>query len=703
MKKVEIRKDLNTASLYIDGEMRIPVLYGLSDFPGAKSNTAQGQRNIKNFAECGIKLVHCDVCLHHGWRKSTPFDIAPILAELIGVLETEPDAQILIRLHVNPPYWWLRDNHEETCVYRGHQGDWEGLDNGEQIRLIQDDGWEHLRASFASEKWKKEAGEKLAECCKLLSQTEQGKRVFGVQIANGIYGEWHHFGTDCGPAMKKYFRKMLEEKYKTEDALKKAWKDENVTFETAEFHPENFQQAAFGDLRDPETEMRMLDSEYCMQQSTIDAILHFAKIVKENWEGGVLTGAFYCYYGGAIWNGAPVMGHLMEDVAYAHPELIDFVCSPFPYLKNRETDSVPLQRGLLESNRLNGVLHLTEMDKEPLGTEYRVGGLPEKHRESVAMLRRNVLQPILSGMGLWYYDHRIVTKIPEESKNIYAENLYIKHGWWENPKMLSEIKKMQKITVKYGSKKYQPAADVLFVCDTKASFYCRNFNFEEYDIFDAFGRSGGVADYVYLSDLNKAEMDRYRVVVFLNSYLLTTEKRAEIERLTKGKQRVWLYASGLYTEKGLAIENIEKTVGMQVERSETYDFAQIVHPLLKSERLACHKPFPNPNFIIVDKNVETIAVNANGECAAARKGDDWYFAYPTLNSEIARWILKEGGAHLYCQTGEPVLAGAGLVLFHSVSGGKREIVLKNGKKVKLSLKEHSAVLLDAKTGKVLLK
>lgn len=702
MNKAEIRKDLNTATLYIDGEKRIPVLYSLSDFPGAKSNTAQGQRNIKNFAKLGIKLVHCDVCLHHGWRKSTPFDIEPILAELTGVLEVEPQAEILLRLHVNPPYWWLRDNPSETCVYRGPGGDYEGLDNGEQIRLIMDDGYEHLRASFASEKWKKEAGEKLAECCKLLSQTQQGKQVFGVQVAYGIYGEWHHFGTDCSPVMQRYFRKLLKEKYQTEENLQKAWGDETVTFESAEFHPETWQKASFGDLRDPEKEMRIFDSQYCLQQCTIDAILHFCKIIKDNWQG-VLTGAFYGYYIGAIWSGAPIMGHLLEDVAYAHPELIDFLCSPFPYLKNRQTNSVPLQRGLLESNRLHGVLHLTEMDKEPLGTDRFLGGDPKKHKESVAMLRRNVLQPILSGMGLWYYDHRIVAKIPEDSKNIYAENLYIKHGWWENPKMLSEIEKMQKITVKYGSKKYEPAADVLMVCDTKSVFYCKNFNFDEYQIFDAFGRSGGMVDYVYLSDLDKAEMDRYRVVVFLNSYLLSEEKRAEIQRLTKDKQRVWLYASGLYNERGLAIENLEKTVGMRVERTENYDGAQIVHDKLSKERLVCQKPYPNPNFIITDKQVETIAVNEKGECVVGRKGDDWYFAYPMLNSEIARWILKEGDAHIYCQTDEPILAGAGLVLVHSVSGGKREILLANGKKVKLSLKEHSAVLLDAKTGKVLLK
>ena len=58
---------------------------------------------------------------------------------------------------------------------------------------------------------------------------------------------------------------------------------------------------------------------------------------------------------------------------------------------------------------------------------------------------------------------------------------------------------------------------------------------------------------------------------------------------------------------------------------------------------------------------------------------------------------------VYSASFEPVLAGAGMVLFHTVTGGERTIVLKNGKRVKMNLKPHTVVLLDAVTGKKLLK
>ena len=49
MKSSEINSSSKSPALYVDGKRRVPVLYGLSDFPGASANTAYAQRNIDNF------------------------------------------------------------------------------------------------------------------------------------------------------------------------------------------------------------------------------------------------------------------------------------------------------------------------------------------------------------------------------------------------------------------------------------------------------------------------------------------------------------------------------------------------------------------------------------------------------------------------------------------------------------------------------
>ena len=69
----QIRQTGGKPTLYIDGKITAPVLYALSDFPGAASNTAYAQKNIAAFARAGVNLVAADTGLHIGWRKTTGF------------------------------------------------------------------------------------------------------------------------------------------------------------------------------------------------------------------------------------------------------------------------------------------------------------------------------------------------------------------------------------------------------------------------------------------------------------------------------------------------------------------------------------------------------------------------------------------------------------------------------------------------------
>ena len=163
----------------LGGKLLPPVLYALSDFPATASNTAYAERNIKRFSEAGIGLVCIDTGLHLGWHKVEPFDPSAMIAEISNVLDANPDAKILMRLHMNPPYWWLRDNPDECVLYRTPDGDLPGIDDGEQDRLIRDDANRRMRVSLASEKWLDEASEKLALLCNALAGTKEGEALVG--------------------------------------------------------------------------------------------------------------------------------------------------------------------------------------------------------------------------------------------------------------------------------------------------------------------------------------------------------------------------------------------------------------------------------------------------------------------------------------------------------------------------------------------
>ena len=290
-----IRRTDGKPTLYINEQCTAPVLYALSDFPGAAANTAYAQQNIAAFAKAGVQLVAADTGLHVGWRKTTGFDPEGLISELSSVLDANPDAKILLRLHMNPPYWWLRDNPDECIVYRTMEGDKCGIDNGEPDRLIRDDHNHHLRVSLASEKWLSEATQAMETFLRALEGTPEGDALVALQVACGLNGEWHQWGCDVSLSAQRRFRRYLRETYRTVDALRRAWNQPDAAFETAEFHPENFAAGDDGCWRDPQKSQCRIDSQKVQQLAPPEAILHFCRAAKKL-RPQMLCGAFYAYY-----------------------------------------------------------------------------------------------------------------------------------------------------------------------------------------------------------------------------------------------------------------------------------------------------------------------------------------------------------------------------------------------------------------------
>ncbi len=694
MSEFKVKKQNNKVQLFIDGKNTPPVIYGLSDFPAARSNTAYAQKNIAQFGDIGINIVSCDSGLHLGWRKAEEFDPEPIMAEIGGVLDANPNAKINLRLHMNPPYWWLRDNPQECIIYRTENGDVEGIDNGEQSRLIAHDHDKHLRVSMASEKWRTEVTEKLVLFLKALEGTPEGDALLSVQFAYGVYGEWHNFGTDVSEPMQKYFKKYLKKKYKTEDALKAAWNDSDVTFDTAEFHPETFRPGDDGLYRDPQKSRNIMDAQHAVQDSVSDLILYFCRVAKEICPTR-LCGTFYGYFLGTGGSNMTIGGHLDVEKLHNSPDL-DFLAGPFCYVEQRLPDKITMQRALMESHRLNGKLWLTEMDQAPFGTNNYVGGDPAQFPESHANLLRNSLQPVLGGHGLWFYDHRIVFGQGwyTEAKNPKAGNIYRKVGWWDAPHMMQKIEKLKAFADTVADKPYTSDADLLIVYDTEAYYTrARVYDFD-YKVHDAFARAGAAFDCIYLKDLEKADLDRYKAIAFVNCHLITPEKRAFINSLKKDKTCIFLGGYGYCDGNTLGIENTNDTLGMNMGKTDAKELK------VKDENLEIPEGY-RPLFCVEDENATALAHFENGKVAAAIKDNSVFFALPYLDKATAKDLLKKAGVHLWTDSAEPVNVGFGYAAINCQRAGERKFFLKNGKEITIKTEGFETVLIDLTTGKII--
>lgn len=693
--------------IVVDGQWIPPIMYGLSDIPGSRSWKEQPQRNIRLFAEQGIRLFQADVCLCHCWTGPGQLDIAPTRREITGLLNACPEALVTLRLHVNPPYWWMKKNPDELVVY----DDGPAEDQGETERLITGDMERTMRVSLASEVWLSEAGAILADYCRQLAETPEGRRVIGLQLACGAYGEWHYWGCggnhepDYGPAMTARFRRCLIEKYATDEALQCAWGEPGATIADAVIPGmQARRQATDGVFRDPRLERAVIDSLENMQGSVADAIIHFCRITKENWPRPLIAGTFYGYFF-HIGARAAIGGHLEIERVLASP-WVDYLSAPHSYYaRNRETGGAAHSRGLLESVRTHGKLWLTEMDEHPLGTEDHIGGDPERHPETVARLRRCVLDPIQRGMGFWYYDHRIVPN----------GDIHRKFGWWDHPTLLAEIRKHRGLYDEFSCRPFTPVADVALVFDTSA-YYHTACHWEPNVLHTAsidglladVGHAGVAYDCLYLFDVDRVDWSRYKAVVFANAYHLPAERRRSIKERIATDQRhlIWLYAPGYSDGNRIGADLITDITGVGVVRTSGHRV--MITGGCGLPEVSCEAPrVPQPLFAVDDPKAEPAAhFSESAEIAAIRKpladSVSWFFSLPPSDSALLREIFRQAGAHIYLETPDVLIAGGGLITVHTVDGGRRQIRLRDGNVIDITLPATSTTVFDAETGRVVL-
>lgn len=657
----------NAPRLYINGKCTAPVFYGLSDIHASRSYTPQAQRNIGYFAEAGVDLVQVDCELRACFLEDSPekAQIDPIIKEVAGAIRANSRAAVIIRLHMNAPVWWMQTYREELNVLYNC----DPLDEGHAERLIGKDLECVQRVSLASEKWKQDMGRMLTSLCEQLQETPEGDHIIGIQVACGVFGEWHQWGfweydPDYSLPMQRYFRRFLKERYGSDAALQKAWNDPDCTLETAKIpEPEKRVRSEFGVFRDPAVSRPVIDSLQALQSAGPDAIIHFASIIKKSWKRDILTGTFYGYFF-TIGVRAAIGGHLEMHKLLEHPD-IDYLSAPFSYHPvNRQCGGPGISRSLLESIRLNRKLWLTEMDQPPENeAEFPGGGDPALRQRTIALLRRNTLEPLSRGMGFWFYDHRIVP----------SGSLYEKVGWWEAEDIRREIAQLQQLAAEWAEKPYLPAADVLLVFDTEMFYHVscgekENKRFDDPALFNivlAVSRTGAAFDSIFLKDLEKADLERYKTVIFAGTPLITEEQKEIISRRLKNSQRhiVWCYAPGFSNGKTLDVNFISELTGISTAVTKAAN------------------PALSPVFI------------ASEECRKFDSWTSWYFPEGSIQTEQVREIFELSGVHICTKDFEDVISGNFGTAIHTAHGGKGSVKLRNGETLAVDLPPDSTIII----------
>lgn len=656
-------------SLIIDGKAEAPILHFSQEI---LDNYA------RQFSEAGFKLFACieeHSFLDLGWIGDNRYDTSHLDKVLGNFSRRVPNGFLLPKIHVWAPEWWLDKHPQEVMGY------------GNEPRTLEWQPGHGLKhESFASELWKKEAGDGLRHIVRHILDSPYGEQVPGIMVAGGTYGEWHPWSwsaddvIDTSNPMRDAFRKYLREKYSGDlISLRKAWGAQTVTFESAAIPTlQQRHNGGLGVFRNPSEAQNVIDYYEAFHNVTVDAIDYFCRIIKDESEGELLTCVNYAYTPDIPW--ASQETHHRAAARAIRLESIDMFSSPHSYYHRALGEHGNL-RHFPQSLALHGKLFIDEADER---THLAQPGL-FKHAqtldESVQVIWRSFANVVTQGVGMWFMDHT--------SREWYADPAFFTH--------FKKIKKWADHSVTISKKR---VSEVALITSTKSGLYLKGktdltayFNVAQ---INQLCKAGAPFDMYLIEDIEEGIVPNYKVYIFLDCFYVSDGQKAAIDKLKgDGKALVWFYAPGFASDEGLEIESMERLTGISF-KMESSPFKTIeidgklfpdVHDFTAWQEVAGEFDRDlSPRFIPVETDAQVWGHYKDSKKPAMVVKDfgDWssiYVPVVDLPWQLLNKIYGNAGVHLYCQDGDNFCLNQSWLGLHAVESGTKRIVLRESASV----------------------
>jgi hypothetical protein len=677
------------------------------------------QESVRAFAHNNVHIYSIDA-VHSEWSEARlgsadPFDFKDTAPRLQAVVDADPDALFLLRMGFETYYsdLWLKRYPEEMEV----------LTDGPVTS-----------ASYASPVWQAHVKDLLRRYIEHLRVTGLYDRVIAYQVATGTCGEWIKSWSSMDPAcgdfsepMRRAFRHWLRQRYTGNvAALRAAWDDPDVTFETAEVPSTAEQTRTTRHLfRDPRREQKTIDFYTCYAEVAADAMIGFCQTVKAATGGDKLTGAFFGYLMELSWNNSffndnygdlnasevatiQRSGHLGLWKALRSPH-VDFFVSPYTYaFRGVGGDGLPMQP--TESLRHHGKFYFFEEDTL-MHNNFDPGGRMHPVENSIAIYQRNFAQVVTHGIGITWLENNIFVESPlilDEARRWYRR--FDELGRWA-----LHLNRA-------------PSAEVAVFLDDESFFYEANRNNIDIPLIwhqrvVNLNRFGAPHDLYLLDDLLEGDLPEYKLYIFLNPFHLNDRRRKALKEIVyrDNKVALWLYAAGYVNADAAGdpvhTDHMTDLTGFHFGRGDSYygPFMHITnfdHPItegISQELFWGSTRAIAPNFHLEDPEATILGeiVYHLGRCRAGlgiktlnleSSRTAWtsvYSAVPNLPSPVLRGIARFAGVHLYNEEGDVLYATPDLLAVHTVAGGARTFKLPRQAEVVYDLYHDNLLARDA--------
>ena len=711
-------KDYNgRPAIHVNGEIIPPMMATIRT--NNRENMCIDKEYYRELGKAGIRIFFliCDT----EWLKPSAFEQFREEAETL--LEVCPDAYIITRIGLHPNNEWIKNHPDEVLTYSDG--------SKPPVHLFSESYETDLPAhySLCSEKWREDAGVALCDTWKKIKELPYGNRVIGCFFAAGGTSEWYYMHPivnasgatlDHSEAFRKNFSKYLNETYKSDAALRKSWKRDDVTIEHpaipgADGHyyarqadidanqprermyanspvpPPYGNGSNIGSFIDFDNRRDVYDFYRAWHIGTAQSNIYFARLIK-SLNPDALIGTFYGAHGCTEFlqtgtNGGTNLLLNCKD--------IDFLAAPGVY-ENRQPGGFVGQREMHDSFALRNKIYIIEDDtRTHLENRYWApkNGMYDL-TDSLEVMKREFGRTICEDVHAWWFDQ------------ILGGRRY------KHPEIYKLISKQQKIAKAAYELDRRKASEIAFIYDEESIASVSPATTKEliervrnYEI----ARIGAPVDQYYHNDLNNPDMPDYKLYIFFNTFVLTDAEREQIKKkLAKNNAvAIWMYASGIINpdkEQKFDPANIKELTGIEIEMLlENYDANfrftgehDLVNGLDRRKVYGDTASSRNsvsgvadaggwsvylyPYFYANDTDATTCAsFLTSGKDAIAIKEHDGFrsvfYGSKSINSAVIRRFAEYAGVHIYTDAEDVFFANKNYITIHASESGKKIIKL----------------------------
>lgn len=604
----------------------------------------------------------------------------------LSTLRQDPRGQLFIWIWLEAPPQWLKDHPGESYIDEKGQA---------QDVYVGKEGKAGDIASRGSDRWVDEADAFLKKIGRHFTENRLYRdRLWGAYLIGHDGGEWHIRGCfqhepDYSPAMQRKFGQYLEKKYGTPGELNDTWGTDYADFGVRLPSKEELQQKSWGGFRTFKAQGKAIDYTDFLADLNVERITHYAHTLKEATQGRFKVGVYdgYIFH----WNGTTTQlaGHLNYRKVCQCPD-IDFVANLTSYIK-RYTGQTGAFGTVPSAVTSRGKIFINEAD---IRTHVNTGieDIPRINTldDCLGILRREfVMANSNRGFIQW------------NNMDSFRDDFMA-------PEILRDFKAYQRFYERKPTGAYfRP--EIAFVVDTESvkrfvtqmaprlvgnddlwTLLLQNQLYE-------FNRIGAPYDVWLLDDLLELKSVPYKMVFFMNAFVLSDQQRAVIEQRFKKDHRtlVWVYAAGLYKDRALSVDNVTALTGIPLKADvNARPFKVSLNPDARV-RFDLHDPTDigvelaiAPRLTVDPKAIPglvPLGSFADGTCGFVTKDcGDWksvWAAAGPMPTRLLRGLAESAGARIFVKGEDGVYFGKDYVAIYSVGAGTKHVQLPRKAKV----------------------